>query len=174
MGCVCVLIVSAQYQVVLLYYGTVYHHDDTLLTAYSCQMIEVLPSYEVPTIRHPPPAVRPVVHCVVCCLPSRAINKEPPRESHNVVSCTLLGRSASQQRARACHCQEFERWKSGREHHQTRHGRCLKPQRCSINGVVVTWVVAIDPPGVRFPLNAMGNDEKLFCLSCVESSNNVQ
>ena len=23
-----------------------------------------------------------------------------------------------------------------------------------INGVVVTWVVAIDPPGVRFPLNA--------------------
>ena len=25
----------------------------------------------------------------------------------------------------------------------------------SINGVVVTWVVAIDPPGVRFPLNAM-------------------
>ena len=24
----------------------------------------------------------------------------------------------------------------------------------SINGVVVTWVVAIDPPGVRFPLNA--------------------
>jgi hypothetical protein len=26
----------------------------------------------------------------------------------------------------------------------------------SINGVVVTWVVAIDPPGVRFPLNAMG------------------
>ena len=25
---------------------------------------------------------------------------------------------------------------------------------CRINGVVVTWVVAIDPPGVRFPLNA--------------------
>ena len=25
----------------------------------------------------------------------------------------------------------------------------------SINGVVVTWVVAIDPPGVRFPLNAV-------------------
>ena len=25
----------------------------------------------------------------------------------------------------------------------------------SINGVVVTWVVAIDPPGVRFPLNAL-------------------
>ena len=24
-----------------------------------------------------------------------------------------------------------------------------------INGVVVTWVVAIDPPGVRFPLNAL-------------------
>ena len=24
-----------------------------------------------------------------------------------------------------------------------------------INGVVVTWVVAIDPPGVRFPLNAV-------------------
>ena len=24
-----------------------------------------------------------------------------------------------------------------------------------INGVVVTWVVAIDPPGVRFPLNAI-------------------
>ncbi len=26
--------------------------------------------------------------------------------------------------------------------------------RCRINGVVVTWVVAIDPPGVRVPLNA--------------------
>ena len=29
------------------------------------------------------------------------------------------------------------------------------PFNYSINGVVVTWVVAIDPPGVRFPLNAM-------------------
>ena len=27
----------------------------------------------------------------------------------------------------------------------------------SINGVVVIWVVAIDPPGVRFPLNACGS-----------------
>ena len=27
--------------------------------------------------------------------------------------------------------------------------------RQGINGVVVTWVVAIDPPGVRFPLNAV-------------------
>ncbi|KAK0440349.1 hypothetical protein EV421DRAFT_2020457 [Armillaria borealis] len=27
--------------------------------------------------------------------------------------------------------------------------------RLGINGVVVTWVVAIDPPGVRFPLNAI-------------------
>ena len=27
--------------------------------------------------------------------------------------------------------------------------------QCRINGVVVTWVVAIDPPGVRFPLNAL-------------------
>jgi hypothetical protein len=25
----------------------------------------------------------------------------------------------------------------------------------SINGVVVTWVLAMDPPGVRFPLNAL-------------------
>ena len=40
----------------------------------------------------------------------------------------------------------------------------------SINGVVVTWVVAIDPPGVRFPLNAMFQNflTCLFCLSaCV-------
>ena len=29
------------------------------------------------------------------------------------------------------------------------------PSITSINGVVVTWVVAIDPPGVRFPLNAL-------------------
>ena len=28
------------------------------------------------------------------------------------------------------------------------------PGNYGINGVVVTWVVAIDPPGVRFPLNA--------------------
>ena len=28
-------------------------------------------------------------------------------------------------------------------------------EKASINGVVVTWVVAIDPPGVRFPLNAL-------------------
>ena len=33
------------------------------------------------------------------------------------------------------------------------NGRTLL--RCGINGVVVTWVVAIDPPGVRFPLNAL-------------------
>ena len=35
--------------------------------------------------------------------------------------------------------------------------RVISVQRCPkvrINGVVVTWVVAIDPPGVRFPLNA--------------------
>ena len=31
---------------------------------------------------------------------------------------------------------------------------CLNMVPISINGVVVTWVVAIDPPGVRFPLNA--------------------
>ena len=30
----------------------------------------------------------------------------------------------------------------------------LLEEKASINGVVVTWVVAIDPPGVRFPLNA--------------------
>jgi hypothetical protein len=30
----------------------------------------------------------------------------------------------------------------------------LRTLRHRINGVVVTWVVAIDPPGVRFPLNA--------------------
>ena len=34
-----------------------------------------------------------------------------------------------------------------------------------INGVVVTWVVAIDPPGVRFPLNAYLLRQKFcFCL----------
>ena len=32
----------------------------------------------------------------------------------------------------------------------------------SINGVVVTWVVAIDPPGVRFPLNASDNIPEFF------------
>ena len=31
---------------------------------------------------------------------------------------------------------------------------CRTVPSTSINGVVVTWVVAIDPPGVRFPLNA--------------------
>lgn len=40
-----------------------------------------------------------------------------------------------------------------------------------INGVVVTWVVAIDPPGVRFPLNAAGivgvpNFKILFLHKC--------
>ena len=33
-------------------------------------------------------------------------------------------------------------------------GAILQLFSSSINGVVVTWVVAIDPPGVRFPLNA--------------------
>ncbi len=33
-----------------------------------------------------------------------------------------------------------------------------------INGVVVTWVVAIDPPGVRFPLNAVRERRPVFCL----------
>ena len=35
--------------------------------------------------------------------------------------------------------------------------RCSPAKLClhRINGVVVTWVVAIDPPGVRFPLNAI-------------------
>ena len=105
--CVCVLIVSAQYQVVLLY-GTVYHYDDTLLTDYSCQMIEGLPSYEVPTIRHPPPAVRPVVHSC-CMLPTLEGNKQGTskrksqcRKSHIVGSLCC---------ARAYRRQEFERWK---------------------------------------------------------------
>ena len=31
-----------------------------------------------------------------------------------------------------------------------------------INGVVVTWVVAIDPPGVRFPLNASIQADQCF------------
>ena len=34
----------------------------------------------------------------------------------------------------------------------------------SINGVVVTWVVAIDPPGVRFPLNAFKGWLRHFAL----------
>ena len=34
-------------------------------------------------------------------------------------------------------------------------GGPAKIQVHRINGVVVTWVVAIDPPGVRFPLNAI-------------------
>ena len=39
---------------------------------------------------------------------------------------------------------------------RTNKGRyqVVKASITSINGVVVTWVVAIDPPGVRFPLNA--------------------
>ena len=37
-----------------------------------------------------------------------------------------------------------------------------------INGVVVTWVVAIDPPGVRFPLNALVQGPLRFLiLICV-------
>ncbi len=37
-----------------------------------------------------------------------------------------------------------------------------------INGVVVTWVVAIDPPGVRFPLNAVEEiASMLFVTLCI-------
>ena len=35
-------------------------------------------------------------------------------------------------------------------------------EKASINGVVVTWVVAIDPPGVRFPLNASNSSDDSF------------
>ena len=42
------------------------------------------------------------------------------------------------------------------------HHKGLAVGKYRINGVVVTWVVAIDPPGVRFPLNA-------FCLLVASS-----
>ena len=49
----------------------------------------------------------------------------------------------------------------------------LLEKKASINGVVVTWVVAIDPPGVRFPLNALSVvliRADFFSMSTIEHS----